>query len=215
MSNSFNLNFQMKGPIQQPAASPPSLTLYKLFPTVIWDAQLTQFAGSFDLWKREILQLRDADPRSATRSTRLGWSSQDRAILDNAVFAPLKAEITRLVGSALEHTAGEHVPFKLESWANLHDRGGLNQLHMHEHALLSGVFYLSVPEGSGPLLFRDPRPGVLHSPFGGEGPNACKVVSLPPRAGLLVLFPHWLEHSVEPHDSDEPRIAIAFNAARN
>jgi len=27
-----------------------------------------------------------------------------------------------------------------------------------------------------------------------------------------VLFPCWMEHYVEPHDSDEPRITIAFNA---
>jgi uncharacterized protein (TIGR02466 family) len=85
---------------------------------------------------------------------------------------------------------------------------------MHAHALLSGVFYLNVPAGSGPLMFRDPRPGVLHSPFTGEGPNALKMVSLPPSAGLLVLFPHWLEHWVEQHDNDEPRISIALNAAR-
>jgi uncharacterized protein (TIGR02466 family) len=214
MSNSFSLNFQVKGAGQKTAAPPPSLTLYKLFPTVIWDAQLTQFEVSLDGWKREIAALRAADPQSARRTTRAGWSSPDRAILDHAVFAPLESEIRRLVSSALAHTAGEEVPFKLKSWANLHERGGFNQLHMHEHALLSGVFYLSVPEGSGPLFFRDPRPGVLHSPFSGEGPNACKIVNLIPRAGLLVLFPHWLEHWVEPHDSDEPRIAIAFNAAR-
>ncbi|MDP9057046.1 MAG: 2OG-Fe(II) oxygenase family protein [Pseudomonadota bacterium] len=215
MSKPFSLNFQMKGPIQQPATAQPSLTLYKLFPTVIWDVELTQFADSLQLWKREILQLRDADPQSATRSTRLGWSSQDRSVLDGGVFGPLKVEVSHLISGVLQHMAGEEVPFKLESWINLHDRGGLNQLHMHEHALLSGVFYLSVPDGSGPLMFRDPRPGVLHSPFRSEGPNACKVISLPPRAGLLVLFPHWLEHSVEPHDGAEPRIAIGLNAARN
>ena len=33
-----------------------------------------------------------------------------------------------------------------------------------------------------------------------------------PDAGLLVLFPSWMEHFVEPHDNDEPRISISFNA---
>ncbi len=210
MGNSFGLNFQVTG-----AAPPqPSLTLHKLFPTVIWDVQLTQLRPFFDGWKQEIAHLRAADPASAGRSNRSGWHSEDRAILDKLIFAPLEAEIRRLTGHALDHVAGEHVPFKISSWVNMHDRGGLNQLHMHAHALLSGVFYLGVPEGSGPLMFRDPRPGVLHSPFIGEGPNALKSVSLPPSAGLLVLFPHWLEHWVEQHDNDEPRISIAFNAAR-
>jgi hypothetical protein len=26
------------------------------------------------------------------------------------------------------------------------------------------------------------------------------------------LFPCWMEHYVEPHESDQPRIAIGFNA---
>ena len=30
---------------------------------------------------------------------------------------------------------------------------------------------------------------------------------------LLVLFPCWMEHFVEPHNSDVPRITIAFNVA--
>jgi hypothetical protein len=37
-------------------------------------------------------------------------------------------------------------------------------------------------------------------------------IHLAPRPGLLVLFPYWLEHYVEPHESDELRITIAFNA---
>ena len=30
--------------------------------------------------------------------------------------------------------------------------------------------------------------------------------------GLMVVFPHWLEHFVEVHGSDTPRISIPFNA---
>ncbi|MGH8328789.1 MAG: putative 2OG-Fe(II) oxygenase [Steroidobacteraceae bacterium] len=37
-------------------------------------------------------------------------------------------------------------------------------------------------------------------------------MQLKPSTGLLVLFPCWMEHYVEPHESDEPRICIAFNA---
>ena len=43
-------------------------------------------------------------------------------------------------------------------------------------------------------------------------PNGYSDIQLTPEAGLMVLFPCWMEHYVEPHDSDEPRIVIAFNA---
>ena len=62
------------------------------------------------------------------------------------------------------------------------------------------------------MVFRDPRPGVLNSPFKGGGLNAHNDVQLAPEAGLVVLFPNWLEHHVEPHDNEAPRISISFNA---
>ena len=36
--------------------------------------------------------------------------------------------------------------------------GDCHALHSHPNSLLSGVFYLQVPEGSAPILFNDPRP---------------------------------------------------------
>jgi hypothetical protein len=33
-----------------------------------------------------------------------------------------------------------------------------------------------------------------------------------PEAGLVVLFPNWLDHYVEPHENDISRIALSFNA---
>jgi uncharacterized protein (TIGR02466 family) len=106
----------------------------------------------------------------------------------------------------------EKPDYRLESWVNIHDRGGFNFLHMHDGCLLSGAFYLQVPPGSGSLVFRDPRPGVIGSPFKGSGANGHSDVQLAPEAGLVVLFPNWLDHYVEPHENDIPRISLSFNA---
>jgi hypothetical protein len=73
---------------------------------------------------------------------------------------------------------------------------------------------LQVPPGSGNLVFRDPRPGVINSFCKGAMANGYSDVRLKPDAGLLVLFPHWLEHYVEPHAGEGPRMVIAFNALR-
>ncbi len=32
-----------------------------------------------------------------------------------------------------------------------------------------------------------------------------------PKAGVMALFPAWLQHSVRPHTSTQPRISVAFN----
>jgi len=134
------------------------------------------------------------------------------AVLERPVFAPLQQAIRAACTSALNEMGVREIAFELQSWVNMHDRGGFNFLHVHEGSLLSGSFYLNVPPGSGKFAFRDPRPGVIHGYVKGAVPNGYSDIKLTPDAGLLVLFPCWMEHFVEPHDNDEPRICIAFNA---
>lgn len=191
---------------------PEPLPAFDLFATRIWQVELSELAGEFPAWVREAHALRRRSPEPAGRTNRGGWNSTSNAVLDAPGFAGLNDRIRRACRTALIEMGVAEPAFRLQSWFNIHDRGGFNFLHMHDNVMLSGCFYLSVPAGSGNLVFRDPRPGVLNSFIKGNGPNAHKDVQLKPRDGLLVLFPHWLEHYVEPHDANEARIAIPFNA---
>lgn len=190
----------------------PVLRAYDLFPTRIWQVQLRSLQEQFGEWRAEVLRMRAASPRPAGRTNRAGWNSEDMAVLDRPVFAPLRRDVLACCASALREMGLSGTPFDLQSWVNLHDRGGFNFLHVHEGCLLSGSFYLDVPPGSGKFVFRDPRPGVIHGCVKGSVPNGCVDIHLTPETGLLVLFPCWMEHYVEPHDNDAPRIVIAFNA---
>jgi len=183
-----------------------------LFPTLIWQSRLSGLAPFFPAWIDAVTALRAASPAPAGRSNRLGWNSADKAALNRPVFNELHGALRACCQYTFGQMGQQGRAFALESWINIHDRGGFNFLHLHDGTMLSGVFYLQAPEGSGRLTFRDPRPGVLHSPFKGAGVNAHNEIQLTPEAGLAVLFPNWLEHYVEPHDSDTPRIAISFNA---
>lgn len=190
----------------------PALRAFDLFPTRIWQAQLPSLRGHLGSWVAAVLRMRQADPGPAGRTNRHGWNSRDMAVLEQPGFAPLREAVHAGCASALREMGMPGVRFGLQSWVNLHDRGGFNFLHVHEGCLLSGSFYLQVPPGSGPFVFRDPRPGVVHGYVKGAVPNGYSDIRLAPEAGLLVLFPCWMEHFVEPHENDEPRIAIAFNA---
>ena len=44
--------------------------------------------------------------------------------------------------------------------------------------------------------------------------NGYRDIRLKPEAGLLVMFPHWLEHFVEVHESETSRISIPFNVIK-
>jgi uncharacterized protein (TIGR02466 family) len=185
---------------------------FDIFPTRIWQANLDSLRPHLVPWVQEVLAMRAAAPNPAGRTNRQGWNSENMAVLDRPVFATLRAEVHLACASALAEMGQPHPAFELRSWINLHDRGGFNFLHQHEGSLLSGGFYLQAPPGSGQLVFRDPRPGVIQGLAKGAVPNGHADIHLSPSAALLVLFPCWLEHYVEPHGADEPRIMIAFNA---
>ena len=220
MSGKFSFSFTLgkSEPTLQAAPEPaipafaPELEPYDLFPTRIWQARLEPLASCFEGWVRSVLAMRAASPKPAGRTVRQGWNSQDMQVLEQADFAALRQAIRSACTSALGEMGRGEQPFVLQSWINLHDRGGFNFLHLHEGSLLSGSFYLQVPPGSGDFVLRDPRPGVIHGGVKGVVPNGHSDIHLAPSTGLLVLFPCWMEHYVEPHDSDEPRITIAFNA---
>ena len=210
-----NFSFTTTTPYGVGAAKPaavPLLRSFDIFPTRIWQASLTALSPHLKGWITDVLDLRAANPQPAGRTNRQGWNSADMTILEQTVFAPLAEAVRTGCAAALGEMGLHEVPFRLQSWINLHDRGGFNFLHVHEGCLLSGSFYLSVPVGSGKLVFRDPRPGVIHSCVKGAVANGYSDIHLTPAAGLLVLFPSWMEHFVEPHDNDEPRISISFNA---
>jgi uncharacterized protein (TIGR02466 family) len=211
MAANFTLTFKPPGTSKAAPATSPALRSFDLFPTRIWQASLTQLTPQQQNWITSVLAQREAHPRPAGRTNRQGWNSEDMAVLEQPVFALLAQAVRAGCATALNEM-GVRAPFQLQSWINMHDRGGFNFPHVHEGCLLSGCFYLNVPAGSGKLVFRDPRAGVIHGYVKGAVPNGYSDIHLTPEAGLLVLFPSWMEHFVEPHDSDEARISISFNA---
>ena len=184
----------MSGPVS--SARTLSVEMAALFPTRVWQARLDGLKPLFPQWVA-----------AAT-----AWNGAEKTLLDQPVFEPLTSALRAACAHALAQMGQTDPSFAIESWPNILNWGGYNPVHRHEGRLLSGVFYLQVPQGSGPLVFRDPRPGVQGAPFKGPHANGHNDIQLAPSAGLAVLFPNWLDHFVEPHDNDVPRISISFNA---
>jgi uncharacterized protein (TIGR02466 family) len=212
MDKKFNFTYSVNEPESAPPVAASGLRSFDVFPTRVWQAHLPHLTPHFASWVTQVMAMRAASPTPAGRSNRQGWNSTDMTVLERPEFTPLLGTIQAACKQALSEMGQSHREFELQSWINLHDRGGFNFLHMHEAALLSGSFYLQVPPGSGDFVFRDPRPGIIHGFSKGGMPNSHSDVHLTPKTGLLVLFPAWIEHYVEPHASDEPRITVAFNA---
>ncbi len=98
-------------------------------------------------------------------------------------------------------------------WSVINRRGNSNISHNHPHAWFSGVYYAKIPKdkaNSGAICFKDPN-SVRQFSRNFYRSVQSELCSLQPETGNLVLFPGWLEHSVTANNTDEDRIAIAFN----
>lgn len=93
--------------------------------------------------------------------------------------------------------------------------GDCHALHAHPNSLLSGVFYLQVPEGSAPILFDDPRPfrKFVALPTSNNSTNWGRIHFVP-EDGLLLMWESWLEHEVPKNNSKAGRITLVFNLGR-
>tara|TARA_R100001443_G_scaffold107347_1_gene117152 strand:+ start:14872 stop:15486 length:615 start_codon:yes stop_codon:yes gene_type:complete len=94
-------------------------------------------------------------------------------------------------------------------WANILKRGEYHLLHTHNEHTMSGAYYLKVPENSGQLYFRDPRPNSNSwtQKFLDKGNMRFFDV----KEGDLYFWPSFLDHGTTPHGSDEERITISFD----
>jgi uncharacterized protein (TIGR02466 family) len=161
---------------------------------------------------------------SARRTNAGGWHyAFDLFELPDPVVAEFRQTMEQHVQTFINHFRPEarrkKDDFRLRGWLNVNRAGDSNTLHSHPGCFLSATYYVNVPAGmkGGEIYFRDPRgpavamyetPGI-DLPWVGTGLG----VPFSPAAGLLLMFPSWLEHRVEPFEAAGERISIAFNAS--
>jgi uncharacterized protein (TIGR02466 family) len=99
-------------------------------------------------------------------------------------------------------------------WVNLLGHGGHHSGHIHPGSVISGTYYVAVPEGAGRIRFEDPRlammmaaPQLLET----APQEARRFVYIAPQEGRCLLWESWLRHEVMPSASEEARISVSFN----
>lgn len=124
--------------------------------------------------------------------------------------------------SDIEPTGKRNFNWVIEMWANINRPGDANQLHCHPGCFWSAVYYVDpggaeTTSGGGELILEDPRYPLAYMGVSNlvlkdaDGEPMQSQVAIRPRAGLLVLFPSWLRHSVRPHRGGRERVSIALN----
>lgn len=188
-----------------------------IFPTPIFWHVLKDSEGlNRDL--RALILEKERSTASSVKSNIGGWQSAPDFFQWQV---PAVESLERYVRCALDvATVRATAPtclratFDLYGWAAINRRGHYNAGHVHPMATWSGVYYVDPGDdpgetSQGNIEFAHPVAAAAMTFFPAALPSARLVR---PQAGLMLLFPSYLLHSVRAYEGERPRICVPFNA---
>ena len=101
-------------------------------------------------------------------------------------------------------------------WININGYKDLNLIHNHGNTSMSGVYYVQTPPKCGNITFNHPAFDLVNLSYMNKMNNFnaynSPSWSLPVKAGLLYLFPGYLNHLVGSNmNKTTKRISVSFN----
>jgi len=104
---------------------------------------------------------------------------------------------------------------KLDSlWINILPEGGIHTSHIHPHSVISGTYYVAVPEGASAIKFEDPRSAMMMAAPTRKTDAREELrnfIYIAPKVGDVLLWESWLRHEVPMNMAEDERISISFN----
>lgn len=164
--------------------------------------------------KEYCLKVREEKP-GVNISNRGGWHSGELITPIPPSLEQLFNELTVFVNDVPQRYMGTSNLILGNWWININGKYDYNEQHDHQNSVLSGTYYVSVPEENmGDLVLHrgDKAEYFLTSKVDREQTMAnAMMVPCPVKESMFYLFPSWVKHSVERNNTDSERISIAFN----
>jgi uncharacterized protein (TIGR02466 family) len=184
----------------------------RMFPTYVWQTQLApERARLIEALILRVIEERRRDlPALAPAEA---WQS-DPALHALEALQPLIACINAAAENVLGFLQIGCDAFEITGcWANINAVGACHRIHSHPNNFLSGVYYVSTRPGADTINFHDPRiqTGILRPPVTELTAANTDQVVIRIRNGTLLLFPSYLQHSVDANRSNAPRVSVSFN----
>jgi uncharacterized protein (TIGR02466 family) len=182
------------------------------FPTPIYikDVGTAEFNKKLE---QDILNWMNQD-KGIQRTNVNGWHSPSN-MADKPEYKDLVKMLFEMQFEIYQEEHLDSEPFLGNMWANVNPPGGFNRTHIHPNSLWSGVYYIKTPKHCGHLKLEDPRSVALMTRprmKPGEQPSRLwRETHYEPVAGRLIMFPSWLNHCVDPNQSNDIRISVSFN----
>ncbi len=183
-----------------------------MFPTLVWKILLeAELRSAIDA---KILAALEGIRRGLPRlEAGQGWQSE-QTLHAREEFLDLAACVGNATRSVLRFLRiGDQAVEMTGCWATVLARGAAHKAHSHPNNFLSGVYYVRIRPGSDAINFRDPRTQaqVIRPPVVELTAENTDQVVVRVTNGTLLMFPSYLEHSVDANVNEEERISVSFN----
>tara|TARA_Y200000002_G_C22628709_1_gene641450 strand:- start:524 stop:1120 length:597 start_codon:yes stop_codon:yes gene_type:complete len=186
-----------------------------LFPTPVWTIQLNDYKNVNEEMYKFIKSKQKNDEIGIKKSNVKGWHSKDFDLNDKEPqnFIAFVLPSIEQVMNDMNWDKKRQIAKVNNMWAIINKGGSANLRHQHGNSTISGAYYVRAPINSGDIVFYDPRPAPVYSYPNVVNPNLlnAQVNGVNPKEGSLVLFPSYLDHSVNENLTNEERIVISFN----
>lgn len=145
-----------------------------------------------------------------------GHRTKNSYILDEPQCHSLRDYILEQVREYSYNSLGyDYSSYKMsQSWISYKEPGQHHTMHTHPNSLISGVFYFGPSDKKTPAIkFHNARVGINAQQIKpsirtGFNPD---VMAVDFEAGMMVLFPSYLHHSVPINETNTVRCSLAFN----
>ena len=199
------------------------------FPLAIYYADLDDTEEQNKQIKEHVLNLRkNADARNPDHASWTGDIHGLGRVHNDPNFQWLVGQVEQHCIAYLQdlgHNMEKIDLYIQRSWPVISKKNQSIAMHAHYNANISAVYYVEVPQTANPedagsfVLHNSSNQNELQEGLGSESTNAisnwnefnCKVARFSPVAGRLLLFPAHQQHSVEPNQTDDLRLSIAFD----
>jgi uncharacterized protein (TIGR02466 family) len=196
-----------------------NLEIMSLFPTPVLRVRVQEYFQD-EIWKLKQLELETVYPGDITKDLN-HFKSIESYCLDLPGMEKLKAYIEKEVKDFYVHGLAIDGDIMItQSWVNKNVKGGGTHAHYHNNSIISGVYYMDVPDNSTLIKFYKPDvdrstvyrldPQVSPALMSGN-PYVQTVANIPIANHEILLFPSYLPHSVPQMATNDDRWCLAFN----
>ena len=178
-----------------------------LFPTIIGSCVNIPLAEKVLPFAKEIL----SNPQNLTNTWNYKNTYNNQNIPRTLVYKELESFIFDVSNTFSNNILHSNKRFSdIQLFFSEMNYGDRHIQHTHPNSILSGVFYLEVPESSSCLRIHDPRPYSQYISYQTNHPSMDPFYDIKPQKGLFLIWQSWVPHEVLKNLS-EGRTTAVFN----